>query len=127
MYSEKVLCGNVIVPFTFIANSGQIADHLGYQEAHQLSECQPIPQEKRVKHLSSVHLDAIFNIKLKKDFDLEVDKELIMQVKVKEFTSLFLCTCWEVVGYHSYYNRYFRIMSLGLKPKFGFKSWFSKY
>lgn len=93
MYSEKVLCGNVIVPFTFIANSGQIADHLGYQEAHQLSECQPIPQEKRVKHLSSVHLDAIFNIKLKKDFDLEVDKELIMQVKVKEFTSLFLCTC----------------------------------
>lgn len=87
-----MLCGNVIVPFIIIANSGQIADHLGYQEAHQLSECQPILQENRVKHLSSVHLDAIFNIKLK-DFDLEVDKELIMQVKVKEFPSLFLYTC----------------------------------
>ena len=42
--------------------------------------------------MSPVHLDAIFNMKLK-DFDLEVDKELIMQVKVKEFTSLFLYTC----------------------------------
>lgn len=50
--------------------------------------------------MSPVHLDAIFNMKLK-DFDLEVDKELIMQVKVKEFTSLFLYTCWEVVGYYS--------------------------